>query len=85
MGKGIQLTYHGEWGSWCNRDIPKPGVANGFLCFDLFDESCTEASLPVLEGPHASRPWVRFIKDMVFPNPLLNQVFSIDRLISDRF
>lgn len=72
MGKGIQLTYHGEWGPWCNRDIPKPTVEKGFLSFDLFDKSDREASLPVLEGPHASRPWARVIKDLAFPEPLLN-------------
>ena len=72
MGKGIQLTYHGEWGPWCNRDIPKPTVQKGFLSFDLFDELDRKASLPVLEGPHASRPWARVIKDLVFPESLLN-------------
>ena len=72
MGKGIQLTYHGEWGPWCNRDIPKPTVEKEFLSFDLFDESDSKASLPALESPQASRPWVRAIKDLVFPNPLLN-------------
>jgi len=72
MGKGIQLTYHGEWGPWCNRDIPKPTVQKGFLSFDIFDESDRRASLPALEGPHASRPWTRVIKDLVFPEPLLN-------------
>jgi len=70
MGKGIQLTYHGEWGPWCNRNIPT--VEKGFLSFDLFDEPDREVSLPSLEGPHASRPWVRFIKDLAFPDPLLN-------------
>jgi len=72
MGKGIKFTYHGEWGPWCNRDIPEPGLEKGFLSFDLFDESSTEASLPALEVPHASRPCVRFIRDLAFPDSLLN-------------
>lgn len=72
MGKGVQLTYNGEWTPWCKRDIPKPTEQKGFLSFDLFHESDKKASLPALESPEASRPWGRAIKDLVFPNPLLN-------------
>jgi len=72
MGKGIQLSYNGEWKSWCGRNKPKPVLEKEHVSFDLFDEPYRNVSFPALEGSQASRPWVKVIRDLVSPNPLYN-------------
>ena len=39
MGKGIQLSYNGEWKPWCGRNKPEPLLEKEFVSFDLFDET----------------------------------------------
>jgi hypothetical protein len=72
MGKGIQLSYNGEWKPWCGRNKPKPVLEKKFVSFDLFDEPYRNVSFPALEGSHASRPWAKVIRDLVSSNPLFN-------------
>jgi hypothetical protein len=72
MGKGIQLSYNGEWRPWCSRNKPKPVLQKGFVSFDLFDEPYRDVSFPALEGSQASRPWAKVIREMVSSIPLLN-------------
>ena len=67
MGKAIQLVANGELRKWCGRRALESGKRKNNPSFDLFEwqsGSETRASLPALEGPHASRPWVRVIRNM---------------------
>jgi len=74
MGKAIQLAFNGELAKWCGRKPLDSGVRKSTLSFDLFDELDgygKRTALPALEGPHASRPWARVLKDMTSDyNPL---------------
>jgi hypothetical protein len=72
MGKGIQLSFNDEWKPWCGRNKPKSMTQKEHVSFDLFDEPYRNASFPALEGSHASRPWVKVIRDLVSLNPLYN-------------
>jgi hypothetical protein len=72
MGKAIELAFNGDLRDWCGR---KPPESRNFKpSFELFDQkgSSDNASLPALEGPHASRPWARVLRDLTKPNHLLN-------------
>ncbi len=61
MGKAIQLAHNGELEKWCGS---RPSEElRMHLSFDLFEPHAT-AVLPALDGPHASRPWVRLLRDM---------------------
>ena len=53
----------GELGKWCGRSLPKPGRQR--LSFDMFDSQHTVGgAIPALNGPHASRHWVRIIRQL---------------------
>lgn len=75
MGKAIQLSFNGELGKWCGREPIDAGVQNSGLSFDLFEEldgSGKRTAIPALEGPHASRPWVRVLRDLTAPTYRVN-------------
>ncbi len=73
MGKAIQLVANGELKQWCGArrpDSPKQSVS-----FDMFQSKAdcgSRASLPALEGPHASRLWVKVMKNFTMPAYPLN-------------
>jgi hypothetical protein len=66
MGKAIQLVASGELGKWCGNNPPESGRQK--LSFDVFDSQHTthtvRGSLPALNGPHASRPWAKAIRQL---------------------
>jgi hypothetical protein len=72
MGKAIQMAFNGNLRDWCGRKSPES--RNLKPSFELFDQKGfnDRASLPALEGPHASRPWVRVLRDLTQPRHLLN-------------
>ncbi len=74
MGKAIQLAFNGELHNWCGRKPWSSETRKRTLSFHLFDELDgygRRTALPALTGPHASRPWVRVLKDMTSSyNPL---------------
>ena len=72
MGKAIELAFNGDLRNWCGRKSPES--RNFKPSFELFDQKSLSdnASLPALEGPHASRPWVEGLRDLTKPNHLLN-------------
>ena len=63
MGKAIQLVANDELVRWCGSSLPKPGKQQ--LSFDMFDSQHTVGgAIPALNGPHASRHWVRIIRQL---------------------
>ena len=67
MGKAIQLSFNGELVKWCGRSPQKDGSES--LSFSLFDELVSGTSvMPALVGPHASRHWVKVLRDISFPH-----------------
>ena len=73
MGKAIQMAFNGNLRDWCGRKSPES--RNFKPSFELFDQKGLgdRASLPALEGPHASRPWARVLNDLTKPNYLLTE------------
>jgi len=71
MGKAIELAFNDNLWNWCGRKSPES--RNFKPSFELFDQKgfSDKASLPALEGPHASRPWVGVLRDLTQPH-LLN-------------
>ena len=73
MGKAIELAFNGDLRDWCGR---KPPESRNFKpSFELFQKkglSDDSASLPALQGPHASKPWARVLTELTKPNHLLN-------------
>ena len=78
MGKAIQLSFNGELGMWCGRrplDSDTSSQMGIALSFDLFDELAgagNRAGLPATEGPHASRQWVKALRNLSTPYFPLN-------------
>ena len=75
MGKAIQLAFNGELAKWCGREPLDSGVWKSTLSFDLFDELDgygNRTALPATEGPHASRQWVKVLKNLSTPYYPLN-------------
>ena len=72
MGKAIELAFNGNLRNWCGRKLPES--TNFKPSFELFDRKgfSDRASLPALEGPHASRPWVSVLRKMTMTTHLLN-------------
>jgi hypothetical protein len=74
MGKAIQLAFNGELAKWCGGRLLDSDTPERTLSFDLFDELNgygKRTALPATEGPHASRQWVKALKDMTSAyNPL---------------
>jgi len=71
MGKAIQLAFNGELADWCGRVPPSSRTCDVPLSFDLFDEldgNGERTAFPATQGPHASRPWVKALKDISFPD-----------------
>ena len=73
MGKAIELVIelvsNGELKQWCGNRLPDSRKPS--LSFDLFQSKAdwrSRASLPVLEGPHASRPWAKVMKNLTVPH-----------------
>ena len=65
MGKAIQLSFDGELSDWCGREPPNVVKEDiGFSLFDELDGSGNRTALPALEGPHASRPWAKVLKNL---------------------
>jgi len=65
MGKVIELAANGDLKRWCGRN--PPDEQKQCLSFDLFDSQAdpeNRAGIPALEGPHASRHWVKVVKDL---------------------
>jgi hypothetical protein len=67
MGKAIELSHNGELNNWVGR---RPALVRGeeqSLNFDLFgykDAYIEQVSMPALYGQHASRAWVKVIKEI---------------------
>jgi hypothetical protein len=67
MGKAIELSHNGELNNWVGR---RPTLVRGeeqSLNFDLFgykDAYIEQVSMPVLYGQHASRAWVKVLKEI---------------------
>jgi hypothetical protein len=72
MGKAIELSFNGNLKDWCGRRTPESKKFRP--SFELFQQkgSGGRASLPAMEGLHASRPWVKAIKDLTDHGNLLN-------------
>jgi len=71
MGKAIQLAFNGDLKQWCGPDPSDSEEQEKRLSFDLFEDNTSfekRASLPALEGPHASRPWVRVLRNLTMPS-----------------
>jgi hypothetical protein len=69
MGKAIELVSNGELKQWCGN-APSHSIKPD-ISFDLFQSKAdwgSRASLPVLEGPHASRPWAKVMKNLAMPH-----------------
>lgn len=67
MGKAIQLVANDELGKWCGANPAESDRQK--LSFDVFDSQYTtrntaRGALPALNGPHASRPWVKAIRQL---------------------
>ena len=67
MGKAIQLVANGELGKWCGANLTEADRQK--LSFDAFDYqngswNTTRGGLPALNGPHASRPWAKAIRQL---------------------
>lgn len=70
MGKAIELSFNGELRRHCGRRMTDAG-RDMSLSFDLFETQARYGkgvSIPAFEGPHASRPWVRVLRDLVTPD-----------------
>ena len=70
MGKAIQLSYNGELWKWCGRiplDVQTNEPTPSFDLFDQLDGNGMRTGFPVLDGPHAARPWVKALRDIAFP------------------
>jgi hypothetical protein len=66
MGKAIQLSFNGELAQWCNRNPQKARAES--LSFSLFDElDGYRNAMPALTGPHASRHWVKVLRELSSP------------------
>ena len=75
MGKAVQLSSNGVLGNWCGRkclDLPAERDTLSFDLFDQLDGYGKRTAMPALEGPHASRPWVKVLKNMTTPYYPLN-------------
>jgi len=75
MGKGIELSRNGELGNFAGRRPTSNERGEQTLSFDLFshkDAYKEQASMPVLYGQHACRPWVKVLKELTTLNHLLN-------------
>ena len=71
MGKAIELVYNGELSNWCGRNPLKERDCVNSFSFDLFsykDAYKEQVSMPALYGQHASRPWVRVLKELTTLN-----------------
>lgn len=67
MGKAIQLSFNGELAKWCGRSAQEHKAQR--LSFSLFDElDGYRSAMPALTGPHASRYWVKALRDISFPH-----------------
>jgi hypothetical protein len=77
MHKVIQLVANGQISQFCLRSKPTPKrkvippsarskiQSNGY-------QKWLEASVPALVGPHAGRPWVDNLRNMVYPSSPVN-------------
>jgi len=77
MGKVIQLTANRELGRWCSRSKPSLTSSSheGKMNWDIFDDGKRQyvrGGIPVFSGPHASRPWVQGIRNLVYSSYRLN-------------
>jgi hypothetical protein len=77
MNKAIQLAANGEVKLFCGRPTPdlerqstRPLQASQVRSGK--SQNWLQASLPALVGPHASRPWVRHLRDLTNLNHRLN-------------
>lgn len=74
MGKAIELSRNGELSNFVGRRPTLVRNVEESLNFDLFiykDAYTEQASMPVLYGQYASRPWVRVLKELTsFDYPL---------------
>ena len=67
MGKAIELACNGDLEKYCGRKIFHSEAREDRLSFDLF-ETPVDTLIPALVGPHASRPWVKALREMVMPS-----------------
>jgi hypothetical protein len=70
MGKAIQLAYNGDLKHWSGGKPPGAEVrraGHSFALFQELDNDGVRGMLPALGGPHASRPWVGVLRNMVDP------------------
>ena len=75
MGKAIQLSFNEELAKWCGRRLLDSDTLEKTPSFDLFDELDgygKRTALPAIEGPHASRQWVKALKRLSTPYCPLN-------------
>jgi hypothetical protein len=77
MNKAIQLAANGEVRLFCERK--QPGETRQMRVLPIVSpprsngrQKWLEAGLPALVGPHASRPWVKRLRDMTYNLHLLN-------------
>jgi len=75
MGKAIELTRNGELSNFVGRRPKMDRREDQSLSFDIFrykDVYTEQASVPSLHSQHASRAWVRALKELITLNYLLN-------------
>jgi len=75
MGKAIELTRNGEISNWVGCRPTLNRREGQSLSFDIFrykDVYTEQASVPSFHSQHASRPWVRALKELITLNYLLN-------------
>ena len=65
--KAIQLVANGELGKWCGANPTESDRQE--LSFDVFDSqhitrNTARGGIPTLNGPHASRPWAKAIRQL---------------------
>lgn len=75
MGKAIELSRNGELNNYVGLRSSLDRIEKQTLSFDLFsykDVYTEQASMPSLHSQHASRPWVRALRELTTLNYLLN-------------
>ena len=71
IGKAIELTRNGELSNFVSFRPRLERRADQSLSFDIFshkDVYTEQASMPSLYSQHASRPWVRALKELTTLN-----------------
>ncbi|HGE71515.1 TPA: hypothetical protein ENX78_11810 [Candidatus Poribacteria bacterium] len=75
IGKAIELTRNGELSNFVGRRPTMERREDQSISFDIFrykDVYTEQASMPSFHSQHASRAWVRALKELITLNYLLN-------------